>query len=143
MSPSRFLKELDPNLVAMPRDLFITGGSGMLKNDILSSPAKWSNSNFSFRKGQSSAPAQPVAQPRTINVGGGLISSAAARAKAANVDLSKFTPGSFITHEVYGIGQILSVEGSSEEPKAIIKFNNHGEKRIHLKYAASKMKVIQ
>ncbi len=143
MSPSRFLKELDPNLVAMPRDLFITGGSGMLKNDILSSPAKWSNSNFSFRKGQSSAPAQPVAQPRTINVGGGLISSAAARTKAANVDLSKFTPGSFITHEVYGIGQILSVEGSSEEPKAIIKFNNHGEKRIHLKYAASKMKVIQ
>lgn len=47
--------------------------------------------------------------------------------------------GSIIEHERFGIGQVLSVEGSGDSCKARIKFVNVGEKTLLMKFARFKV----
>lgn len=48
--------------------------------------------------------------------------------------------GKVIEHERFGIGEVLSLEGSGDMAKAKVKFRNLGEKQLLLKYA--KFKII-
>jgi hypothetical protein len=47
--------------------------------------------------------------------------------------------GNVIEHERFGIGSVLSVEGSGDNTKARIKFLNVGEKTLLLKFARYKI----
>ena len=47
--------------------------------------------------------------------------------------------GNVIEHERFGIGSVLSVEGSGDNAKARIKFLNVGEKTLLLKFARYKI----
>ena len=47
--------------------------------------------------------------------------------------------GQTIEHERFGIGQVLKVEGSGENTKATVKFNNTGTKQLLLKFARFKI----
>ena len=54
-----------------------------------------------------------------------------ARARAAG-----WTPGMRVKHPKYGFGTVLRMEGSGEEAKLTISFNNFGLKKIIAKYAS-------
>ena len=47
--------------------------------------------------------------------------------------------GNVIEHERFGIGSVLSVEGTGDNAKARIKFLNVGEKTLLLKFARYKV----
>ena len=49
--------------------------------------------------------------------------------------VAQLTPGQFIEHERFGIGEVLKVEGTGENTKAHIRFKNAGEKQLLLKFA--------
>jgi len=60
--------------------------------------------------------------------------------KSAVSSVGDLSVGNLIEHERFGIGEILSIEGSGEMCKAKVKFRNAGEKQLLLKYA--KFKII-
>ena len=47
----------------------------------------------------------------------------------------QLTPGQFIEHERFGVGEVLKVEGTGENTKAHIRFKNAGDKQLLLKFA--------
>ncbi len=49
--------------------------------------------------------------------------------------VARLTPGQFIEHERFGVGEVLKVEGVGENTKAHIRFDNAGEKQLLLKFA--------
>jgi DNA helicase-2/ATP-dependent DNA helicase PcrA len=54
-------------------------------------------------------------------------------------DISKFQPGTAVEHQKFGVGKILTMEGTGENRIAVVFFAGVGEKRIMLKYA--KMRI--
>ena len=59
--------------------------------------------------------------------------SANATGGAARV--AQLTPGQFIEHERFGVGEVIKVEGTGENTKAHIRFKNAGDKQLLLKFA--------
>jgi len=55
--------------------------------------------------------------------------------------IDMYTVGMLVTHERFGKGQIISIEGHSENKKAIVLFEQGGQKQLLLKYA--KLKIIK
>jgi DNA helicase-2/ATP-dependent DNA helicase PcrA len=53
-----------------------------------------------------------------------------------NTSLSE---GNYIEHERFGIGQVIKIEGSSENTKATVKFENTGTKQLLLRFARFKV----
>jgi DNA helicase-2/ATP-dependent DNA helicase PcrA len=46
-----------------------------------------------------------------------------------------FTVGSFVFHEVFGIGRIVDLSGNGDKASAVVDFENFGRKLLLLKYA--------
>ena len=49
--------------------------------------------------------------------------------------VAQLTPGQLIGHERFGVGEVIKVEGTGENTKALIRFKNAGEKQLLLKFA--------
>ena len=49
--------------------------------------------------------------------------------------VASLAPGQLIEHERFGVGEVLRVEGTGENVKALINFKNAGEKQLLLKFA--------
>ena len=67
-------------------------------------------------------------------------SAAAARADAASKakksrDIPSLEPGDRVTHDAFGLGTVVSVEGQGEKSVASIDFGSEGVKRLLLRYA--------
>jgi DNA helicase-2/ATP-dependent DNA helicase PcrA len=62
---------------------------------------------------------------------GATFGSAAPRADAQIPDLA---PGDRVTHDKYGLGRVVSLEGSGRNAVARIDFGSEGEKRIILRF---------
>ena len=58
-----------------------------------------------------------------------------ANAAGGATRVAQLTPGQFIEHERFGVGEVLKVEGAGENIKAHIRFKNAGEKQLLLKFA--------
>lgn len=50
-------------------------------------------------------------------------------------DTSGLQAGQKVEHQKFGFGEVVKVEGSRQNPVAMIKFENNGEKKIMLNYA--------
>lgn len=50
-------------------------------------------------------------------------------------DTSALQAGQRIEHQKFGFGEVLKIEGSSQNPIALVKFEHNGEKKIMLNYA--------
>ena len=114
-NPSRFLKDIDPELLDLPEDYKIL--YGRLSRQENFSPFS------SMGVKQETAPANPHS-----------ISSRIPQ------DYNNIQTGSFVEHEKFGIGKVIALEGFGGNLKATISFKNSGERCILLKYA--KMKII-
>lgn len=54
--------------------------------------------------------------------------------------ISELKVGNQVLHDRFGRGEVLSIEGDPDNAKAVIKFENEGEKKLLLKFA--KLKVL-
>jgi DNA helicase-2/ATP-dependent DNA helicase PcrA len=122
--PSRFIKEIDVQYLDMPKRAEAPSGSGggfMYKNKATAKP----NFNIQNRR------LKPLNNIESINE-----------------EEDTFTPNSpnsletglLVEHQRFGRGTIIRIEGSNMDKKAIVKFDNFGEKQLLLKFA--KLKVI-
>ena len=133
-TPSRFIKDFDPNLLRVEGNAGIAGLSGSASYSGSSS----SNSGFS----SSSSYRRPVQNPRPV------ATQFIADVKPRLVPVRKETPrpqsaigdiglreGNVIEHQRFGIGTVVKIEGSGENTKATVNFQNAGIKQLLLKFA--------
>ena len=129
---SRFIKELDPSLVSVEGMRPMSG---------------WDDESLSARP--HSAYNNPV-RPRPVcevassfrPLSSVLARPSASSAHSANVSDtgSKTLPeGTVIEHQRFGIGRVVKVEGSGENAKATVDFQNVGVKQLLLKFAKYKI----
>ena len=53
--------------------------------------------------------------------------------------LGNVQAGQMIEHERFGIGEVIKIEGTGENTKATVRFQNAGEKQLLLKFARFKV----
>ena len=66
---------------------------------------------------------------------GSRAAAADARAKGQQREVPSLTPGDRVTHDSFGLGSVVSVEGAGDRAVASIDFGSSGVKRLLLRYA--------
>jgi DNA helicase-2/ATP-dependent DNA helicase PcrA len=118
-APSRFLKDIDVRYLRLPGQMAYT------QREEPRAPI--------FTKIQAEAkPTFTPSAPRNLKP----VAAAAATASSQNVALSV---GQYIEHERFGLGEVLKVEGEGDSAKALIRFENAGEKQLLLRFARFKV----
>ena len=151
-TPSRFLNDLDKRL------LEITGISDAPTNESYSS---YGNSSRFSDKWQNSHPvaSQFMADPKprevkhvddsyhfrkgdykeVLGIGGRKLTPARSTMATASfgqsADQTSIKEGSRVTHSRFGVGTVLRIEGSGENTKATVEFENVGTKQLLMKFA--------
>jgi DNA helicase II / ATP-dependent DNA helicase PcrA len=107
---SRFLDELPPDLVDWRRTE--------------AEQSSWSRS------------VMPQLPTRRTTAGfGSRVAAADAQAKGKRRDVPSLAPGDRVTHDSFGMGSVVAVEGSGDRAVASIDFGSQGVKRLLLRYA--------
>ena len=141
-SPSRFVREVDPQYIANPLSSDVADDTPSDNNEqSFRFGRKGWNNNAYGRSGavrvEKREPREPVVVRRPQPV------------VAKRVPDSEFEPtpvlqlraGQRIEHNRFGFGQIVEISGNATDLKAKISFDEHGEKILILKYA--KIRVVQ
>lgn len=118
-APSRFLKDIDVRYLRLPGQMAYT------QREEPRAPI--------FTKPQPEArPTFTPSTPRNLKP----VAAAASTVPSQNVALQV---GQYIEHERFGLGRVLKVEGSGDNAKATIHFENAGEKQLLLRFARFKV----
>ncbi|MDP2087785.1 MAG: 3'-5' exonuclease [Flavobacteriaceae bacterium] len=118
--PSRFIEEIDDKYTE-----FI----GKQKNNNNSSRTS------SFLKPDIFETKNPVIQPKiSINIPKNLKKVSEIKPKTQG-EIANIQMGSFVIHETFGKGEVLSLDGTGPNRKAEIKFENAGIKKLLLQFA--------
>ena len=150
--PSRFLKDIEARYMKQPKSQANpfsrnTGdfGSRGLFGSQESLTAWGAQSSQTFRNVQSAQVSRnardsrsPQTPPKRVVIGEA--STVSRRLVSVNTNggatrVAQLAPGQHIEHERFGIGEVLKVEGTGENAKALIRFENAGEKQLLLKFA--------
>lgn len=156
-SPSRFLRDIDTRFLQLPAGMgmarTVDEGAHRFRSEMEGSrPAygQGTGSRSSYGQGASSRSGygqsdRPKAQliaptlPRNLKRVSAAAGSASASAPSAAV--TGVSAGQTIAHERFGVGTVLKVEGTGENAKATIRFENAGEKQLLLRFA--RFKVVE
>lgn len=156
-SPSRFLRDIDTRFLQLPAGMgmarMVDEGAHRFRSEMEGSrPAygQGTGSRSSYGQGASSRSGygqgdRPKAQliaptlPRNLKRVSAAAGSASASAPSAAV--TGVSAGQTIAHERFGVGTVLKVEGTGENAKATIRFENAGEKQLLLRFA--RFKVVE
>lgn len=156
-SPSRFLRDIDTRFLQLPAGMgmarTVDEGAQRFRSEMEGSRSGYgqgAGSRSSYGQGASSRPAygqsdRPKAQliaptlPRNLKRVSAAAGSASASAPSAAV--TGVSAGQTIAHERFGVGTVLKVEGTGENAKATIRFENAGEKQLLLRFA--RFKVVE
>ena len=143
-TPSRFLKEIDSKYLNMPSEgIKASWGSrpqASLYDEECSKPVfrrREQPAATVFQPKKKLEPVQPVRNP--WQRGNFQVVTESMLRNSAPASDGALHEGSVIEHERFGIGSVLSVEGSGDNAKARIKFLNVGEKTLLLKFARYKV----
>ncbi|GGR50355.1 DNA helicase-2/ATP-dependent DNA helicase PcrA [Nocardioides luteus] len=118
---SRFLDELPVDLVDWRRT----------EKEMSS----WSRPSFATdRWGDGQRLGQPTAAGRRNFSSAALRADAAAKSKPAR-EVPSLDPGDRVTHDSFGLGTVVTIEGSGDKQVASIDFGETGVKRLLLRYA--------
>ena len=134
-NPSRFLQEISKKCVVFDGGSLKTAANNALKSrsfERISSSYDFDEPAVTCSVARVSG-LKPMKRP---------VEQTARPAVAATSNVSGNTlvkEGQTIEHERFGIGQVLKVEGSGENTKATVKFNNTGTKQLLLKFARFKI----
>lgn len=156
-SPSRFLRDIDTRFLQLPAGMgmarTVDEGAQRFRSEMEGSRSAYgqgAGSRSSYGQGASSRSGygqsdRPKAQliaptlPRNLKRVSAAAGSASASAPSAAV--TGVSAGQTIAHERFGVGTVLKVEGTGENAKATIRFENAGEKQLLLRFA--RFKVIE
>ncbi len=112
---SRFVEEIDSKYIEMPRQSSYP--------EIGTLPRAF----FNAGKSQPTTPIRKEARPTPIQHGPAIANSPA--------EINSIMPGMRVQHAKFGIGKVLSIEGSGDSRKANVFFEQAGNKQLMLKYA--------
>ena len=119
---SRFVEEIDPQYIEIPAQRRSMPEPGTL-------PHAFFNAGKPAPKTQSQQKAQPVQKPRTATI------------PNTPAQIGSIMPGMKVSHEKFGIGKVLGVEGSGDSRKATVFFEGVGQKQLMLKFA--KLTIVE
>mgnify|MGYP006877172501 CR=1 FL=1 len=148
-NPSRFIDEIDASLIEggeeAPESSFGGGYGGRMP---------WDRDRSGYRRDyQNSKPvaSQFMADPkpgfksvRAVNAVHRIMGDTASSSSVASSGSSAFnassaagslSEGCRIEHQRFGIGKVLKIEGTGENTKATVEFQNAGTKQLLLKFA--------
>ena len=142
-TPSRFIKDFDPTLLRVVGGNNSTGfssGSRFSSESRFSSDSRYSGGTS--RPSFTSQVSRPVQNPRPVatqfiaDVKPRLVpvrrEAPAPQSSIGNIGLKE---GNVIEHQRFGIGKVVKMEGSGENTKATVEFQNAGTKQLLLKFA--------
>ncbi len=133
-SPSRFLKDISPEYLTMPVD----GGFGAVSKSVRSEssqPLFGREERPVFRSPMNQTPVAPRKLTK-INTG---VSSPSPSPKSSSA--TGLSVGAVVSHDRFGKGVIIAIEGDGGNEKATVSFENSGQKQLLLKYA--KLQVVE
>lgn len=148
-NPSRFIDEIDASLIEggeeAPESSFGGGYGGRMPWD-----RDWSGYGRHYQNAKPVA-SQFVADPkpgfksvRAVNAvhrimgdtaSSSSVASAGSSASKASSAAGSLSEGCRIEHQRFGIGTVLKIEGTGENTKATVEFQNAGTKQLLLKFA--------
>lgn len=120
--PSRFLMELDSE--------FVDDDSGLYDPEPKSINQSFDNERTSWSsspKREKPAVARDYSKLKKV--------SSAGSSAAGSAENDKIIPGVTVQHQRFGKGKVLQVEGSGADKKALVFFNNYGNKTLILRFA--------
>jgi len=144
--PSRFLNEIDQDLLDLPPEPSAGGGFFSFEDE------RSSFGGFQKRSfpAQTFSPKKRTEEPvslRPKNLGSEFVPIEKAnglkpqQTDFAADDLSNLVQGMNVEHERFGRGKVIFVDGRQGEKKATVLFESAGQKQLLLKFA--KLKIIQ
>lgn len=142
-TPSRFIKDIDPRLIEV-HNLMDSGESSQYSSKPYSYK-KNGNANFGnmFRQSNktevSSAPSlRRISSPSVTQTNATQTTAPASKSETPSTCMLQ--AGMLVEHSRFGIGKILRIEGTGENCKATVEFQNLGTKQLLVKFA--RLKVI-
>ena len=150
-NPSRFLKDINPAFLKMPADsgfAAVRGNEGYAKRNYERNYERTdsyrSNGPSMFDGGE--IPQEPVrfvkpVPPRNLKriVPASSASSISQGVSSGKADTHGVEVGRLIEHERFGRGEVVRLEGSGDNCKATVRFENAGDKQLLLKFARFKI----
>ena len=146
-SPSRFLRDIDTRFLQLPAGMgmarTVDEGAQRFRSEMEGSRSAYGQSAGSRSGyGQSDRPkAQLIAPTLPRNLKRVSAAAGSASASAPSAAVTGVSAGQTIAHERFGVGTVLKVEGTGENAKATIRFENAGEKQLLLRFA--RFKVVE
>jgi DNA helicase-2/ATP-dependent DNA helicase PcrA len=124
---SRFLEECEPGLIATEAGGEFTGGRRRERIAVERRPHYSDMDPHYYRESllQRPSPAQSGGERRIVydeGEGGGLV------------------PGALVEHDLFGEGKVLAMEGTGQQAKATVFFEEVGQKKLVLRFA--RLKVV-
>lgn len=158
-NPSRFLKDINPAFLKMPADsgfAAVRGNEGYAKRNYERNYESGYGRNYertdSYRSNGPSMfdggeiPQEPVrfvkpVPPRNLKriVPASSASSISQGVSSGKADTHGVEVGRLIEHERFGRGEVVRLEGSGDNCKATVRFENAGDKQLLLKFARFKI----
>ena len=145
-SPSRFVREVDPQYIANPLSTEIQedGASDGNESGFRFGRKGWNNNAYG-RSGAVRVEKKDVSQkpvsPAVIRRPQPVVAKRVPDSEFEPTPILQLRAGQRIEHNRFGFGQIVEISGSAADMKAKISFDEHGEKILILKYA--KIRVVQ
>ncbi|MGB0443313.1 MAG: 3'-5' exonuclease, partial [Flavobacteriaceae bacterium] len=128
--PSRFLAELDDSCVdnqVVQDDYSFTP---MIDTSVFDAPDPNRVRFKSLPKKKPTATVPPKARMKAVSK----------TTAAPAMDISEIQQGARVSHSRFGFGTVLHLEGSGNDAKALIRFDQSGEKNLLLRFA--KLKTV-
>lgn len=158
-NPSRFLKDINPAFLKMPADsgfAAVRSNEGFAKRNYERNYESGYGRNYertdSYRSNGPSMfdggeiPQEPVrfvkpVPPRNLKriVPASSASSISQGVSSGKADTHGVEVGRLIEHERFGRGEVVRLEGSGDNCKATVRFENAGDKQLLLKFARFKI----
>ena len=146
--PSRFVREIDPSLVANPLiedfapSAFGSFGSAFARKSSFSGFSRGARGGFSggFKGGfangaEGGFKPSPEERPKPSSAQVFAAKPPIIDADFVPVPMEELYEGETIEHNRFGAGKIISLSGTAPDMKATVVFDDYGEKRLLLKYA--------
>ena len=121
---SRFVEEIDPQYIEIPSVRRSMPEPGTLPRAFFNAGKPAPDPQARYKK---------KAAPTYVNHGPAVVNSPA--------EINSIMPGMKVSHEKFGIGKVLGVEGAGDSRKATVFFEGVGQKQLMLKFA--KLSVVE
>jgi DNA helicase-2/ATP-dependent DNA helicase PcrA len=129
--PSRFIEEIEPEFLDMPRQAPIRG--------LADSPVSFQPKSNFWKGNLEPKTEKPKYTPPPIPSGLKRLEPSVPTTVNFTQENMNIQPGVEVLHEKFGQGKVLRMEGSADNRKATIFFPSSGEKQILLKFARLKV----